>query len=154
EPLATRDMKRSLEVTPLMLGNTLYLSTPLGKVIALDPVTGDVKWRFDAQVPPRAGFGDFTNRGVSAWHDRIYFATTDGRLIALSAASGVPIGEFGDHGTVNLRMGLRNAPDELAEYEVTSPPAVINGLLVVGSAVADNNRAQAASGEVRAYDAR
>ena len=37
---------------------------------------------------------------------------------------------------------------------MTSPPAVVNGLLVVGSAVADNNRTNAASGEVRAYDAR
>jgi quinoprotein glucose dehydrogenase len=37
---------------------------------------------------------------------------------------------------------------------VTSPRAVINGLVVVGSAVADTGRAEAASGEVRAYDAR
>ena len=55
---------------------------------------------------------------------------------------------------MNLRRGLRNAPESLAEYEVTSPPAVVNGLLVVGSAVADNGRTDAASGEVRAYDAR
>ena len=36
------------------------------------------------------------------------------------------------------------------EYEETSPPAVVNGLVVVGSAVADNSRTDAASGEVRA----
>ena len=154
EPLPTRDMKRSLEVTPIMVNNTLYLSTPLGKIVALDPVTGSVKWRYDANVPPRSGFGDFTNRGVSFWNDRIYLATTDGRLISVDARTGAPIAEFGDHGTVDLRHGLRNAPFEFAEYEVTSPPAVVNGLLVVGSAVADNNRTDAASGEVRAYDAR
>src|SRR5438045_6909425 len=62
EPLATRDAKRSLEVTPLMIDNMLYLSTPLGKVVALDPVSGVVKWEYDAKVPPHAGFGDFTNR--------------------------------------------------------------------------------------------
>ena len=50
--------------------------------------------------------------------------------------------------------GLRNTPFETAEYELTSPPAVIRGLIVTGSAVADNNRTNAASGEVRAYDAR
>jgi len=154
EPLPTKDMKRSLEVTPLMIGNTLYLSTPLGKVVALDPVTGAVKWQYDAKVPPRAGFGDFTNRGVSFWNDRIYMATTDGRLIALYAITGKPIETFGRGGTVDLRQGLRNEPFEFAEYEVTSPPAVVNGLLIVGSAVADNNRPAAASGEVRAYDAR
>ena len=154
EPLATKDRKRSLEVTPLMIGNILYLSTPLGKIVALDPVSGALKWQYDAVVPPRAGFGDFTNRGVSYWNGRIYFATTDGRLIAVDAETGTPITDFGNKGTIDLRQGLRNTPYEFAEYEVTSPPAVVNGLLVVGSAVADNNRADAASGEVRAYDAR
>src|SRR4051812_16683950 len=133
EPLATKDMKRSLEVTPLMIDNTLYVSTPLGKVIALDPVTGGVKWQYDAKIPPHTGFGDFTNRGVSFRSGRIYFATTDGRLIALDARTGAPVEEFGAHGTVDLRKGLRNAPFEFEEYEVTSPAAVINGLLVVGS---------------------
>jgi len=154
EPLPTKDRKRSLEVTPLMIDNVLYISTPLGKLVALDPVTGAVKWQYDAKVPPRAGFGDFTNRGVSFWNGRIYLATTDGRLLAVDAKTGQPVPTFGVDGTVDLRKGLRNSPFEFAEYEVTSPPAVINGLLVVGSAVADNNRPAAASGEVRAYDAR
>ncbi|HEY0527386.1 MAG TPA: PQQ-binding-like beta-propeller repeat protein, partial [Gemmatimonadaceae bacterium] len=50
--------------------------------------------------------------------------------------------------------GLRNAPFEFAEYEVTSPPAIVGDLVIVGSGVADNNRTDAASGEVRAYEAR
>ncbi|MFL5518722.1 MAG: PQQ-binding-like beta-propeller repeat protein, partial [Gemmatimonadales bacterium] len=37
---------------------------------------------------------------------------------------------------------------------VTSPPAVIGGVLVVGSSIGDNNRTHATSGVVRAYDAR
>jgi len=93
EPLATRDMKRSLEVTPLMIGNTLYLSTPLGKIVALDPVTGTEKWKYDAKVGLHSGFGDFTTRGVSYWNGRIFMATTDGRLIAVDASAGVPIAE-------------------------------------------------------------
>ena len=52
------------------------------------------------------------------------------------------------------RRGLHNAPFETAEYQLTSPPAVINGLIVTGSSVADNSRTNAASGEVRAFDAR
>ncbi len=156
---------RSFEATPILIDGTLYLSTPLGKIFALDPVTGTTKWRYDAAVPVRSGFGDFTSRGVSAWFDsaaarnapcrrRIIVATTDARLIALDARTGMPCSAFGDKGTVSLREELRNAPFEFAEYEVTSPPAVLNGVIVVGSAVADNNRVDAASGEVRAYDAR
>lgn len=156
---------RSFEATPILVEGTLYLSTPLGKVIALDPVTGAERWRHDAKVAPRSGFGDFTSRGVSAWRDpqaaagapcalRIIAATVDGRLMAMDARTGTHCPGFGDDGIVSLREGLRNAPFEFAEYEVTSPPAIVNGLIVVGSAVADNNRVDAASGEVRAYDAR
>ncbi|HET8769890.1 MAG TPA: PQQ-binding-like beta-propeller repeat protein, partial [Gemmatimonadaceae bacterium] len=156
---------RSFEATPILVDGTLYLSTPLGKIIALDPVTGAERWRHDAKVSPEAGFGDFTSRGVSSWHDvdapagapcarRIIAATVDGRLLALDARTGEPCRAFGEGGTVSLREGLRNSPFEFGEYEVTSPPALVNGLIVTGSAVADNNRYDAASGEVRAYDAR
>ncbi len=154
EPLPTPERRRSLEVTPIVFNGVMYISTPLGKVVALDPVTGKEIWKYDARVDAAVRFGDFTNRGVSAWRGRIYLATTDARLIALDARTGIPIREFGDSGTVNLRTGLRNAPFEFAEYEVTSPPAIINDLVVIGSAVADNNRTDAATGEVRAYDAR
>lgn len=156
---------RSFEATPILVDGTLFLSTPLGKIIALDPVTGGERWRFDAKVSARAGFGDFTSRGVATWLDpraatdatcrrRIVAATIDGRLLALDARTGQPCRDFGNGGVVNLRTGLRNRPFEFAEYEVTSPPAIVHGMIVVGSAVADNNRTDAASGEVRGYDAR
>ena len=153
EPLPTSDRKRSLEVTPLVMDGVMFISTPLGKVIALDPSTGAEKWKYDARVDPMVRFGDFVNRGVSLWRDRVIFATTDGRLIALDRSTGKLVAEFGNAGIVDLRARLRNTPFEFAEYEVTSPPAVVNDILVVGSAVADNNRTDAASGEVRGYDA-
>ena len=153
------------EATPLMVDGTLYLSTPLGKVVALDPVSGTPRWTFDAHADPMGDWGDFANRGVSTWvdaktstnatcHRRIYVGTIDARLIALDARTGAICRGFGDAGTVRLRKGLRNSPYYVEEYELTSPPAVIHGLIVTGSAVADNGRTNAASGEVRAYDAR
>ena len=153
EPLPA-GRRRSLETTPIVVNGVMYLATPLGKVIALDPVTGREKWTFDARVAAEARFGDFASRGVSHWRDRILYATVDARLVALDTATGRPITSFGDSGVVNLRRGLHNAPQNDTEYEVTSPPAIINDLVVVGSAVADNGRIDAASGEVRAFDAR
>ncbi len=155
----------AFEATPIVVGGSLYVSTPLGRVFALDPATGAERWRFDAKVDPELEFGDFTNRGVSSWLDRlagpgaacrrrIFLATIDARLIALDAATGRPCADFGQAGTVNLRRGLRNPPEYSEEYEVTSPPAIVGDLAVVGSGVADNGRADAASGEVRAFDAR
>ncbi len=155
----------SFETTPLVVDGTMYLTSPFGRVFALDPATGQERWRFDARVDPSAEFGDFTNRGVSLWLDstasprspcrrRVILATVDARLFALDAVDGKPCSGFGDNGVIDLRRGLRNAPDWREEYEVTSPPAVINDLIVTGSAVADNSRTDAASGEVRAFDAR
>jgi quinoprotein glucose dehydrogenase len=153
------------EATPLLVDGTLYLSTPLGRAIALDPHSGRELWTYDARPDIGGDWGDFANRGVSTWLDpsaatnascrrRIYLGTVDGRIVALDARKGTVCTGFGDHGTIDLRHGLRNAPYYHEEYELTSPPAVIHGLLVTGSAVADNNRVNAASGEVRAYDAR
>jgi quinoprotein glucose dehydrogenase len=155
----------SLEATPLMVDGTLYVSTPRGRVIALDPLTGRERWRYDARVPPDAGYGDYNSRGVSTWLDpqarpgarcrrRIFFASVDARLIALDAATGALCTGFGNQGTLDLRQGLRIPPAEFPAYEQTSPPAIINGLVVVGSAIADNFRTDPASGEVRAFDAR
>src|SRR5215213_5928863 len=165
EPAAGPDREIRFEATPLVVDGTMYLATPRGRVIALDPATGSERWVFDAKVDPRLDFGDFATRGVSTWVDsaaapgarcrrRIYAAIVDARLLALDARDGRPCEGFGRGGSIDLRTGLRNAPFETEEYELTSPPAVINGLLVVGSAVADNSRTDAASGEVRAFDAR
>ena len=159
------ERRTSFEATPLVIGGTMYFSTALGRVFALDAATGAERWRFNPGVARVAHFGDFTSRGVSYWVDpsaergarcaaRIFIATIDGRLIALDAATGGTCASFGDGGSIDMRRSLRNAPFEYDEYEVTSPPAVVNGVLVVGSAVADNGRTDAASGEVRAYDAR
>jgi quinoprotein glucose dehydrogenase len=55
---------------------------------------------------------------------------------------------------VNLKEGLRIPPFEPQAYSMTSPPVVVNGVVVTGSSVADNSRPDLPSGEVRAFDAR
>jgi len=162
---ARSDDRTRFEATPLMVDGTLYLSTPFGRAIALDPATGRELWTYDAHTGDIGDYGDPASRGVSTWVDplakpgapcrrRIYLPTLDARIIALDSRTGTPCRDFGRNGVVSLRDNLRNAPSYTAEYELTSPPAVIRGLIVTGSAVADNNRTNAASGEVRAYDAR
>ena len=147
----------AFEATPLHVDGTLYLSTPVGRVIALDPVDGRQRWAFDAMAPREKGYGDFASRGVSTWRRgserRIFVATIDARLIALDAKTGKPIPGFGEQGTVDLRKGLRIGPAGFADYEVTSPPAVIGNTVVVGSAIADGTSNIHPSGEVRGFDA-
>ncbi len=165
EPVLELSKQPSLQVTPIVVDNVMYLSTPLGKVMALDPATGREIWRYDARINPKAGYGDFASRGVATWVDstlkpgapcrrRIFVATMDARLIALDAASGYPCAAFGVEGTIGLRETLRIRPAFPTAYEVTSPPLVVNDLVITGSAIADNSRPAPASGEVRAFDAR
>jgi quinoprotein glucose dehydrogenase len=155
----------ALETTPLVVDGVMYISTPLGRVIALDPVSGKQLWQREFAVDTTRSFGDWVTRGVSFWKDahasaashcarRVIAGIVDARLVALDAADGTPCRGFGVDGRVNLLDGLRNHQSYGDEYEQTSPPAIINDLIVVGSAVADNNSTVDASGEVRGYDAR
>jgi quinoprotein glucose dehydrogenase len=161
----TRGRPPALEATPLMVDGTMYLSTPTGRVIALDPTTGRERWRFDPEVDPTRGYGDFASRGVSYWRDRragagapcarrIFFATIDARLVSLDAATGRLCDGFGKGGVLSLRDGLRVPPSEFQAYQMTSPPAIVGDLVITGSSIADNSRPNPASGEVRAYEAR
>ena len=153
------------ETTPIVVDGTLYLTTPLGELIALDPATGGERWRFDPKTRPDGVYGDFANRGVSTWLDRkaaegtpcrrrIFVATVDARLFAVDGATGRSCPGFGSQGMIDLRKGLRHAPAEFAAYQVTSPPLVVDDLVVTGSSIADNSWIAPASGEVRAFDAR
>ena len=107
------------ETTPIVVDGTLYLSTSLDRVVALDPVTGSERWVFDPHIDLRGDYGDFASRGVSTWLDpraapgavcrrRIYIGTVDARLIALDATSGKPCEDFGGHGSVTL-IGVSRA---------------------------------------------
>ena len=156
--------KRSgLETTPILVDGTLYLTTGFNRVFALDPETGKQRWVYDPITETAGNYGDgLINRGVAAWidpapakgklcHTRIFETTLDARLIALDGATGEPCPDFGNRGQVSLRDVARYIP---GQYHMTSPPAVIDDVVVVGSAIDDNSRAEMPSGVVRGFDAR
>lgn len=158
------------ESTPLMRDGTLYVSTPLNRVLALDPASGAIRWTFDPRIDiTRRYLEDFTSRGLAVWTDsaagpgshcrrRIFLATIDARLFALDAADGRPCPSFGQGGVMRLNTGVgirdRQVDPDPSQYTITSPPAVVRDVLVVGSAILHSGRRHAASGVVRAYDAR
>jgi quinoprotein glucose dehydrogenase len=149
----------AFEATPLFVDGTLFLPTPLGRVIALDPVTGKQLWAFDSHVNKDGGYGDFATRGVATWKPtdgprRIYIATIDARLVSLDSSTGKPFADFGDNGIVDLRTGLRIPVKHFGDYEETSAPAIIGQTIVIGSAIADNGSVSQPSGEVRGFDAK
>ncbi len=158
-------MKRTkFESTPLFVEDSLILCSPFNEVIALDPGSGAQKWRFDPKISNAQRPGNrFNCRGVTYWVDeaaaegaacrsRIFMGTNDARVVALDAKSGKACEEFGEHGEVKIEIGKQLAWP--GEFQITSAPVVTRGVVVVGSAIADNVRVEAPLGTVRAVDAR
>jgi quinoprotein glucose dehydrogenase len=85
---------------------------------------------------------------------RIFVGTLDARLIALDGANGKPCADFGDKGEIFLDRDIRVLDDEWVNYTVTSPPVVVDDIVVIGSAIGDNVRVESELGIVRGIDAR
>jgi quinoprotein glucose dehydrogenase len=155
--------KLAFEATPVMVRDSLYLSTPTNIVIALDPASGQQRWRYDPRIDRDRRYSEATSRGVSSWIDddadptapcahRIIMGTLDARLIALDGRTGRPCRDFGTGGKVNLNAGVREG--STGNYLVTSPPAIYRNIVIVGSAIGDNGGVEMQRGIVRAFDAR
>lgn len=144
---------RASQMTPLVVGNVMFLTTPYGVAVALDPTSGREFWRHELR-----GVGLPARRGLAFWPGddetppRLFFGTTAGKLVALDARTGGPVPEFGSGGVVDLRKGCADAyPD--AHYGVTSPPVVYRDLVITGAQVQEHP-ARGPAGDVRAWDAR
>ena len=130
------------QVTPLVINDTMYLSTPFNRVVALDASTGRELWSYDPGAyrfgQPSNGTG-FVHRGVATWTDgreRRVFMNSRWRLIAIDAKTGKPIPSFGNEGVVDLTATLRR-PVKNIHYTNTSPPVIWRNLIIVGNGVGD-----------------
>jgi quinoprotein glucose dehydrogenase len=164
-----KDWKRSaFEATPILYNGTLYLTTSSTDVVAVNAASGELQWRHDSQSRKDLHYSDGVSRGVSLYVDaqsppaapcraRIFAPTLDGRLLALDAATGKPCADFGEQGAVNLLKDIRSQfepGDEWRDYLVTSPPAILDDKVIVGSSIGDNRAVLEELGTVRAFDAR
>ncbi|RWE32101.1 glucose/quinate/shikimate family membrane-bound PQQ-dependent dehydrogenase, partial [Mesorhizobium sp.] len=150
------------QVTPLKIGDVLFICTPHNFAIAVDAATGKEKWRYDPKIKLDPNRQHQTCRGVSYYADpkiaagqpcasRIYLPTSDARLIALDAANGQVCPSFAEGGTLNL---MANMPyPKSGYYYSTSAPLIVAGKIIVGGAVNDNYSTEEPSGVIRAYDA-
>lgn len=156
----SRHSQSSLQVTPLVIDETLYYCTPYNRVFALNAITGAEIWSYDPQVDMDKEPVLPNCRGVSSWRSgeagfcehRIIMGTLDARLVALDASTGKPCQDFGDNGNVDTTGRLsEHLP---AEHSITSPPAILGDRIITGSMVLDNQRTTSPAGVVKAFDVR
>ena len=153
----------TFEATPLFVGGMLYFGTATGKIFALDAVHGTERWRFDAELDRKRDYSEMASRGVAYWRDptaaadtacasRIVFGTIDARLFAIDANTGKRCADFGANGEIPLSKGVRLVERQLGNYQVTSPPAIVGDVAIVGSSIGDNRGTDIELGVVRAFD--
>ena len=171
----------TFEVTPLKIGDRLYLCTPHQDVIALDATTGRQVWRYEAKMaqtaqglalqhrtcrglgykaaPAAASAASVPASGADAavataagrCAAKLYMPTVDGRLLALDPDTGAACTGFGDGGAVDLWAHMPNKRP--GAYYSTSPPVVTQRVVIVGGTVLDNVSTHEQSGVIRAFDA-
>jgi quinohemoprotein ethanol dehydrogenase len=130
---------RGLEATPLVVDGVMYTTGSWSIVFALDARTGKQLWKYDPQVDRQYGSKaccDVVNRGVAIYKGKVYVGTLDGRLVALSAATGNVIWE-----TLTI--------DQSRPYTITGAPRVVKGKVIIGNGGAEYG----VRGYVSAYDA-
>jgi quinoprotein glucose dehydrogenase len=149
------------QVTPLKVGDTLYMCTPHNWAIALDAATGKEKWKYDSNSGMNPDRQHQTCRGVTYYAEpaaaagttcatRVYLPTSDARLIALDAETGDVCTSFAQNGVLQLEQGMPYNP--AGYYYSTSPPVITDGKIIIGGAVNDNYSTQSQSGVIRAFD--
>ncbi|WP_407305717.1 glucose/quinate/shikimate family membrane-bound PQQ-dependent dehydrogenase [Acinetobacter sp.] len=160
------------EVTPIKIGNNLFMCTTHQRLIALDPATGKEKWSFDPKLKADNTFQHLTCRGVSYFdaNNTVQFAKSleskrststlcprkvilpvnDGRLVAINADNGQRCTDFGKNGEVDLQKDMPFPYP--GGYIPTSPPVVTGTTIIIGGSTTDNYSTKEPSGVIRGYD--
>ena len=161
-----------LKGTPLVVNGTMYMSTGLGQIAAIDPATGATKWLYNPESYKEGGsasvVGPWQTRGVAYWSDgrndrRVLMGTSNGYLIAVNADTGKPIESFGVNGKADLYPAIPRAKrntvkmwsGESQQVSPNSPPVVVRDTVIVGAAMSDRPpKKDWPPGHVQAFDAR
>ena len=135
--------------TPLMAGGVLYATGGTRRtVVALDAATGELLWmhREDEGERGAASPRRLSGRGLAYWTDgteaRILYVTIGFRLVALDAATGARIADFGRDGAVDLKTAAfigdgRRIDPVTGAIGSNATPTVARDVVIVGGTFAD-----------------
>jgi len=127
-----------VETSPIIRNNIIFITVPSDNVLALDAHTGKTIWKFHHDAPAEAARGSYAgsvNRGVAILNDKVFIATSDAHLMALSASTGRKVWESIIEKDISL-------------YTASSAPLAYKDLVVTGVSTKGGGR-----GVIVAYDA-
>jgi quinoprotein glucose dehydrogenase len=156
-----------LEGTPLAVDGVIYATAGTRRgVVALDGATGELIWSHSLREGARAAASPraLSGRGLSFWTDgkekRILYVTPGYRLVALDAATGARIMDFGKDGVVDLKEDFDQELKgglETGEVGLHAAPAVSGNTIIIGAAFREGYTAADhanTKGYVRGFDVR
>lgn len=131
------EVKESLETTPIVVGEVMYVTTSFNHAYAINAKTGEEYWHYKHKMGPVTTYccGP-NNRGVAIHGDKVFMGTLDSKLVALDAKTG------------SLIWQTDIAEPELG-YSETMAPTAVDGKILIGT----NGGEYGIRGFVRAYDA-
>lgn len=134
------------KATPITRNGTIYVSTPLGFIAAIDAQTGQQKWVFNTFTweHGRPANNGFNHRGVTFWEKptangtepRIIMTTANAFLWSIDAETGEPDLSFGVNGKTDLTLGLGREVDRSMIAHSAAVP-IVGNTVIIGSVVYD-----------------
>jgi alcohol dehydrogenase (cytochrome c) len=130
-----------MESFPVVVGQTIYVTTSTDEVVSINAVTGHTNWIYTPSVDFSlstgvGGYGVTVNRGVAVEGGKLFLLTFDDHLQALSQATGEKL------------WSTEVVDDSTGAYE-TMAPTVYDGMVIVG----DSGSEDGVRGFVAAYSA-
>lgn len=124
--------------TPIVANGMMFVSEGTGRILALDVVSGEIKWIHSRSYPEdvRLSQAYLRQRGVAVYDDKVYWGTADSYLVALDARTGKQVWEVK---TGDYKKGVGHA----------HPPLIADGKVLVGNIGGERE----VRGAMAAYDA-
>ena len=108
------------EAAPVVNDGVMFISTPNNQVMALNAVTGELLWRYRRPRPKDVFVLHDTNRGISLYGDKVFYAAAEAVLVALDARTG-------------KEVWTKTVADNKSAYYITLAPLVADGKVMLGA---------------------
>jgi quinoprotein glucose dehydrogenase len=160
-----------LEVTPIHANNMLYYCTPMNRVIALNPTSGQEIWRYDPHAD-EGGLGLINDerlavrcRSVAYWEaeapqpnilceKRVFKGDINGNIYAIDGDTGASCPDFGSQaGHSGYVSHWDYDGNGVGPRHTTSGPIVVGDIVIAAVGVEDSF-VNASDGFVRGFDVR